>query len=335
MLIFITGSAGFIGYHLTNRLINEGHQIICIDNINNYYDIELKYARLSKLGISKEDIEYGRPTKSSLYPSLEFWKVDLEDYKKLEEIWNQREFDIVVNLAAQAGVRYSLTNPQAYIDSNIKGFLNILELCRYHPPKKLVYASSSSVYGNSSISPLQEQEPCNEPESIYAATKRSNELMAYSYTKLYGFTTIGLRFFTVYGPWGRPDMSPFLFTEAISKNKPINVFNMGDMRRDFTYIDDIIGGTIGVILKEDALISAEVFNIGNGSPIELKRFIEVVENLLGVEANKNYLPMQKGDVLETHSDTTKLSKYIDYKPTTTIEQGMDKFVKWYKKFYKI
>lgn len=335
MLVFITGSAGFIGYHLTNKLVNEGHDVVCIDNINDYYDTELKFARLSKLGIHREEIEYGKPTRSSLYQNLEFWKVNLEDYNKLEEVWGQRKFDIVVNLAAQAGVRYSITNPQAYIDSNIKGFMNILELCRYHPPKKLVYASSSSVYGNSSSSPLKEEEPCGEPESIYAATKRSNELMAIAYTKLYEFTTIGLRFFTVYGPWGRPDMSPFLFTKAISEGKTIDVFNMGNMRRDFTYIDDIIDGTIRVIKKEDTATTSSVFNIGNGSPVELRRFIEVIENSLGVKAHKNHLPMQKGDVLETHSDTTKLNKYVNYKSTTSIEEGMDEFIKWYKKFYKI
>jgi UDP-glucuronate 4-epimerase len=352
MKIVITGMAGFIGFHLAKRLAERGDEIIGIDNINDYYDVRLKYGRLAELGFSlSANAEYktGIPkTASSRYPALYFIRMDLSDGQGLKSLLGSQNFDVVINLAAQAGVRYSLTNPDAYISSNIQGFLNILEAARAHPVKHLVYASSSSVYGINIIQPFAENEAADHPASLYAVTKRSNELMAHSYSHLYGIPTTGLRFFTVYGPWGRPDMALFLFTKAILEKKPIDVFNHGNMRRDFTYVDDIVEGIIRIISRIptgipswDGLQSgigpapARVYNIGNGAPVRLLDFIHAIEAELGIEARKNMLPLQPGDVPATWADCDALEQDTGYRPKTDIRDGIKKFIQWYRSFYGV
>jgi len=333
--ILVTGTAGFIGFHLAKKLLDQGHTVIGLDNINDYYDVNLKYARLSELGISREDIENSNSKlkihNSKLSPLHSFYKVNLEDAEAINHIFEVGQFDAVVNLAAQAGVRYSIENPHAYIQSNVVGFMNILEACRNYNVKNLSYASSSSVYGLNKSQPFKTTDITDTPISLYAATKKSNELMAHTYSHLYNIQTTGLRFFTVYGPWGRPDMAPMLFADAISNDRPIKVFNNGEMNRDFTYIDDIVDGIIKVI---DNPSDFNVYNIGNNSPISLMEFIETIENSIGKKAEKNFLPMQDGDVVSTYADVSGLINDFGYKPDTQLADGICEFVKWYKEFYK-
>lgn len=346
MKILVTGTAGFIGFHLAKALLNRGDEVIGIDNINDYYDIELKYSRLAETGIQRKYIIYNTSARSSKYPNYQFFQFDLADKDKLEKLFAAQKFDKVINLAAQAGVRYSLENPQAYIDANITGFLNILECCRHHNIKHLVYASSSSVYGNNSKMPLSTSDSVDHPISLYAATKKSNELMAHTYSHLFGIPTTGLRFFTVYGPYGRPDMALFLFTKAIIAGEPIQVFNNGEMKRDFTYIDDIVGGITRVLdhpplpdvsNNTDPSVSKtapyKIYNIGNSSPVRLMDFIDAIETKLGIQAKKELLPMQPGDVPMTWADTSDLQANLDYRPDTPIKEGIGKFVDWYRRYY--
>ncbi|MFD2516580.1 NAD-dependent epimerase/dehydratase family protein [Salinimicrobium flavum] len=339
MKILVTGAAGFIGFHLSKNLIDSGHRVIGTDNINNYYDPQLKYGRLKELGISKEKaIQFNKICKSDQNENFEFIRLNLEDRENLPKLFKQYQFEKVVNLAAQAGVRYSIENPDAYIDSNLVGFANLLECCRNYDVKHLIYASSSSVYGQNKKVPFSTEDNVDQPISLYAATKKSNELMAYTYSHLYGFATTGLRFFTVYGPWGRPDMAMFLFTDAIINNKPIKVFNEGKMYRDFTYIDDIISG-IDIVLKNVPKAEKETpaykqYNIGNGAPQSLLVFISHIEKSVGKKAIKEYFPIQPGDVPQTWADTKELES-LGYKSKIEIEKGVQKFVRWYKDYYKI
>lgn len=335
MKILVTGAAGFIGFHLVNALINNGHVVVGIDNINDYYDVNLKYARLKENGIKRELIsENKKIINSTIHETYQFAKIDITDLKRLEELFEKEQFTHVINLAAQAGVRYSLENPHAYIQSNVVGFVNILECCRHNTIEHLVYASSSSVYGANAKIPFSEEDRVDHPVSLYAATKKSNELMAYSYSHLYNLPTTALRFFTVYGPWGRPDMAPMLFADAIMKGEPIKVFNNGDMKRDFTYIDDIVAGVIGVMNTiPNTQPKADVFNIGNSKPVDLMEFISCLENSLQKEALKEYYPMQDGDVKITFADTSRLNEKIKYEPKTDLSKGVINFVEWYKFFY--
>ena len=335
--ILITGAAGFIGYHLCKALIKQGYDVIGLDNINDYYDVNLKYARLNQLGIEKESASvFSEISESLIHGShMQFIRLNLEDRNALPKLFKTYQFDMVCNLAAQAGVRYSIENPEAYIDSNINGFLNVLECCRHHNVKRLVYASSSSVYGNTDKTPFDENANVNQPISLYAATKKSNELMAHTYSHLYNIETIGLRFFTVYGPWGRPDMAMFLFTDAILNNKPINIFNNGNLSRDFTYIDDIVEGVVNTLIKDSKNSSLyKLYNIGKGKPVKLLDFIKSLEEVLGITAIKKMLPMQAGDVHQTFANTTRLEQDYNYKPQITIDKGIQEFVLWYKSFYK-
>lgn len=340
MKILITGTAGFIGFSLVEKILEQNREIeiVGIDNINNYYTTDLKFARLEQTGISASKIEYGKKIVSTKNKNYSFVKMDLVDKDAIFSLFENENFDLVCNLAAQAGVRYSLENPQTYVDSNITGFLNILEACRYHNVKKLVYASSSSIYGNNKQIPFSTNQRTDETVSIYAATKKANEQMAYTYSHLFGIETIGLRFFTVYGAWGRPDMAYFLFTDAITNNREIKVFNNGKLKRDFTYIDDITEGLLKIISKSykneiENKNKAQVYNIGNNKPVELLHFISTLENLLQKKANKKMLPMQAGDVYTTYADVSELIKNFDYKPNTPIQTGLKKFVEWYKDFY--
>lgn len=335
--ILVTGAAGFIGYHLCEKLISLGYTVVGLDNINDYYDINLKYARLKKMGIEVEKAEeWNILSTSSSSCKISFVRMNIEDRVSLPLLFQKEQFDAVINLAAQAGVRYSIEKPEAYIDSNIVGFLNILECCRHYKIKHLVYASSSSVYGANAKIPFSENDQVDYPVSLYAATKKSNELMAHSYSHLYEIPTSGLRFFTVYGPWGRPDMAPMLFATAITKNQPIKVFNHGIMSRDFTYIDDIIQGIVITLnnppMREEQNEYYQLFNIGNGSPISLMKFIETLEKEIGQVSKKNMLPMQSGDVPQTWADTTLLKK-LGYESSTPIQQGVKNFVEWFQKFY--
>lgn len=335
MKILVTGAAGFIGFHLTNYLLGQGETVVGIDNLNNYYDVSLKQARLEQL----------QPNKL-----FTFAHVELADQQGIDKLFTEHEFDAVVNLAAQAGVRYSLKNPHAYINSNIVGFTNILESCRHHQIKHLVFASSSSVYGANTKVPFSTHDNVDHPISLYAATKKANELMAHTYSHLYGLPTTGLRFFTVYGPWGRPDMALFLFTKAILSGEPIEVFNYGNMKRDFTYIDDIVEGIVRVINNipqgntnwsgddpdpGSSKAPYKIYNIGNNNPVELSRFIEVIEKCLGIKAKKNMLPLQPGDVTMTYADVDDLIQDVGFKPATPIEVGVKRFVEWYRDYYQV
>lgn len=333
--ILVTGAAGFIGFHVTQRLLARGDEVVGLDDLNDYYRVQLKRDRLSQL--EGQD-------------GFRFIEMNIADRQRMPEVFKAEQFDVVINLAAQAGVRYSLENPHAYIDSNIVGFTNVLEGCRHNEVKHLVYASSSSVYGGNTTMPFSIHHNVDHPISLYAATKKANELMAHTYSHLYDLPTTGLRFFTVYGPWGRPDMALFLFTEAIVSGKPINVFNDGKMRRDFTYVSDIVEGIIRVAdntptgdqnwssATPDPATSASpyrVYNIGNNQPVELMYLIQVLENCLGMKAEKNFMPMQPGDVPATFADVDDLIRDVDFKPATPIETGVANFVEWYREYHKV
>lgn len=346
----ITGTAGFIGFHLAKKLLDKGDEVVGLDSINDYYDLRVKYGRLEQTGIDKADIEYNKTVQSSKYPAYRFIQLQLEDAGALNELFERENFDTVINLAAQAGVRYSIENPRAYIDSNIIGFINILEACRHNGVKHLSYASSSSVYGLNETRPFSVQHNVDHPISLYAASKKSNELMAHTYSHLFGLPTTGLRFFTVYGPWGRPDMALFLFTKAILEDKPINVFNNGNMSRDFTYVDDIVEGITRV--NDNPPIGNEkwsgeqpdpssskapyaIYNIGNNAPVKLMDFVSIIEKCLGKVAEKNFMPMQAGDVSATYADVQSLIDNLGYQPDTPLETGVSNFVDWYREFYNI
>ena len=333
--VLITGSSGFIGFHLAKLLLKNNYEVVGIDNMNDYYDVRLKKGRLEIL---------------QKYDNYTFYKIDLKDKEDIDSLFEKYRFDYVINLAAQAGVRYSIENPYAYVDSNLIGFVNILEACRHYPVKHLLYASSSSVYGGNKVAPFSTEHQVDHPVSLYAATKKSNELMAHTYSHLYKIPTTGLRFFTVYGPWGRPDMAYFSFTDAILKDKPITVFNHGKMERDFTYIDDIVEGIYRLLplapqsnpdwdetkdKLSESFAPYKVYNIGNNQPVQLEKFISVLEDKIGKKAVRNYMEMQPGDVVRTYADTSDLEKAIDFKPSTSIEDGLEKFATWYKEFYNI
>jgi len=335
MKILVTGAAGFIGYHLCEQLLKLGHDVVGLDNINDYYDVNLKYARLKELGISESEIQYNKGISSNSHGDrLQFIKINLEDQENLPTLFEENSFDVVCNLAAQAGVRYSIEKPMKYVESNIMGFANLLECVRNTKVKKLVYASSSSVYGLNEKTPFATHDNVDNPISMYAATKKSNELMAHTYSHLFGIETIGLRFFTVYGPWGRPDMAMFLFTDAILNDKPIKVFNEGNLSRDFTYVDDIVKGVINTIEKKNPNKSLyNLYNIGNGSPVKLNDYIKEIEVATGKVAERIMMPMQPGDVEQTWADTSALFKDYNYKPTTKIDKGIEEFVSWYKNYH--
>lgn len=335
MKILVTGAAGFIGYHISKALIANGHDLVGLDNTNDYYDVNLKYARLAELGISQKEAEvWNIPTTSKTTPNFVFIRLGIEDREALPKVFENNKFDVVCNLAAQAGVRYSLENPEVYMDSNMVGFLNVLECCRNHDIQHLVYASSSSVYGLNKKVPFETTDEVDHPISLYAATKKSNELMAYTYSHLYGFATTGLRFFTVYGPWGRPDMAYFKFTESILANTPIPVYNEGDMSRDFTYIDDIVNGLLLILENgfKPNVSSGDnysIYNIGRGQPIQLMDFINVIGKKLKKEVQLKMLPMQDGDVYTTWADTKELEKNYTYSPNIDLETGIENFLDWY------
>ncbi|MFP4006609.1 MAG: NAD-dependent epimerase [Spirulinaceae cyanobacterium] len=323
--ILVTGAAGFIGFHLSQRLLSQGDRVVGIDNLNDYYEVSLKQGRLEILQQSDD---------------FQFQQLDLSDRDGIARLFAENSFDLVVNLAAQAGVRYSLENPYAYLDSNLVGFLNILEGCRHHEVKHLVFASSSSVYGVNKKIPFSLEDPVDEPISLYAASKKANELMAHSYSHLYNIPTTGLRFFTVYGPWGRPDMAYFKFTRAIAQDKPIDVYNEGRMKRDFTYVDDVVEGVVRVMAKipdpqGQSQARYKVYNIGNNQPVELLTFIETLETCLGKTAQKNLLPMQPGDVPITYADVDELMADVGFRPQTPLAQGLQKFVDWYRSYYEV
>jgi UDP-glucuronate 4-epimerase len=346
--VLVTGSAGFIGFFLTIKLLERGDEVVGLDNINAYYDVTLKYARLAESGIDVNGIDWKKEMQSHKFPNYRFVKLNLEDKSALMVLFKKEKFDIVVNLAAQAGVRYSITNPDVYIQSNIVGFLNILEVCKCNNIQHLVYASSSSVYGLNKQMPFSVTHNVDHPVSLYAATKKSNELMAHTYSHLFNIPTTGLRFFTVYGPWGRPDMACFLFTDAIMRGLPIKVFNYGRMNRDFTYVDDIVKGIINVLDKpatpandwngEDPSRSSapyRIYNIGNNNPVELIEFILEIEKKCGTKARLEMVDLQPGDVSETWADVDELVSNFNYKPDTTIQVGLKKYVQWFKKYYLI
>ena len=333
MKILVTGAAGFIGFHTCKKLVSQGHSVYGIDNINDYYDPKLKFDRLNELGFKEAETKLIKnEVQSEKFKSLRFSRIDLVDHKSIDDLFQQEQFEVVCNLAAQAGVRYSIENPKAYVDSNISGFLNILEGCRNHKVKHLVYASSSSVYGENKKVPFETTDNVDHPISLYAATKKSNELMAHTYGHLYGFKTTGLRFFTVYGPWGRPDMAYYLFAEAISNDQPIKVFNNGEMERDFTYIDDIVNGVTKIIEKNiDSREHYKLYNIGNNKTESLQDFIAIIEKAMGKKAIKEMYPMQAGDVPRTFANVDELIKDCNYSSSTDIEFGIEKFIDWYKK----
>lgn len=330
--ILVTGAAGFIGFHLAKRLLDEGKTVVGIDNINDYYDVNLKYARLEQTGISREAENWHVPVQSSKYSEYLFIRMNLEDKEQLNKLFERENFNLVINLAAQAGVRHSIDYPETYIQSNIIGFFNILEACRHNDVKRLIFASSSSVYGNNKKVPFSENDNVDHPISLYAATKKSNELMGHTYSHLYGIQTIGLRFFTVYGPWGRPDMAYYKFTKAILEGKPIDVYNHGNLKRDFTFIDDIIDGVLKVVEKNN-INNFEILNIGNSKTIKLLTFIDTLEKVLNKKTDKKLKKMQAGDVLKTFADIAKISKEYRFFPTTEIEQGLKKFANWYFSFH--
>lgn len=324
MPVLITGVAGFIGYHVARRICEAGIEVVGIDNLNTYYSVQLKLARLQHL--------FG-------FANFRFHTLDIADPNELQQLFAGQAFSEVIHLAAQAGVRYSLDNPGAYGQANLVGFLNILEACRRQPPRHLIYASSSSVYGANAKLPFSVDDPAEQPLSLYAASKRANELMAHSYAHLYQLATTGLRFFTVYGPWGRPDMAPFKFTRAILEGRPVEVYNNGMMGRDFTYIDDIVESIVRLRLKPplpaEGQPPCQLFNIGRGQPVRLLHFVECLERALGIKARRDYLPLQAGDVLETWADAGSLARWIDYTPGTSLEHGVNAFVGWYRDFYRV
>lgn len=349
MKILVTGTAGFIGYHLANRLLREGHEVVGLDSINNYYDVSLKIGRLESAGIQRNQIAYKELLQSQTQPGYQFIQMRLEDEAGINRLFREQEFDMVCHLAAQAGVRYSLKNPKAYIQSNIVGFGHILEACRHNKINHLVYASSSSVYGLNKKMPFSTQDHVDHPVSLYAASKKSNELMAHTYSHLFGLPTTGLRFFTVYGPWGRPDMAIFLFTKAILNDQPIKVFNYGNMKRDFTYVGDIVEGLHRVMAKEPQMTTGwqgpeeevakssapyRVYNIGNNTPVKLLDFIEAIEQATGKEAQKEMLPIQAGDVEETYADVSTLMRDFGYQPKMGLKEGVRRFVDWYRGYYE-
>lgn len=348
--VLVTGTAGFIGFYLARKLAERGNEVVGLDNINDYYGIRIKYDRLRQSGIEEEEIKYNKFIPSKKYPKYRFIKLDLEDRENILKLFEGEGFEYTVNLAAQAGVRYSLINPYVYINSNITGFLNILEGCRSNHIKHLVFASSSSVYGANTKMPFSVHHNVDHPISLYAATKKANELMAHTYASLYKLPCTGLRFFTVYGPWGRPDMALFKFTDAIMQGKPIDVFNYGKMQRDFTYIDDIVEGILRVmdrIPKSDLKWSGDdpdpsssyapyrLYNIGNNNPVELMRFIEIIEKCLGKKAEIKMLPIQAGDVPATYADIDDLFRDVGFRPTTSIEEGIKKFTDWYRNYFRV
>lgn len=350
MKYLVTGAAGFIGFYVCKHLLSRGDEVVGLDNINTYYDINLKYGRLVTLGIMREEVNWYKFVQSKENERFRFIRMNLEDRQAMQMLFANESFDIVVNLAAQAGVRYSLDNPYAYVESNVNGFLNVLEGCRYYKVKHLVYASSSSVYGLNGKVPFSEKDSIAHPVSLYAATKKSNELMAHTYSHLYSIPSTGLRFFTVYGPWGRPDMSPFLFTNAILHGRTIKIFNNGDMLRDFTYIDDIVEGILRVIdhvpvgnsnwdaLYPDPSTSPapyKIYNIGNSNPVRLMDFIRAIEEAIGYPAKKSFLPMQPGDVYQTNADTSTLQRDFGFKPNKPIKEGVRETVEWYRSFYQL
>jgi UDP-glucuronate 4-epimerase len=347
--VLVTGTAGFIGFHTAKRLLEEGFEVVGLDSVNDYYDVGLKYGRLEVLGIDKKLVRDSIPVQSNKYPGHLFIKLNLADKETFMSFFREQGFDTVIHLAAQAGVRYSLENPWAYVESNITGYLNILEACRHTPVDHLVYASSSSVYGLNKKMPLSVTDNVDHPISLYAATKKSDELMSHVYSHLFDVPVTGLRFFTVYGPWGRPDMALFLFTKAILEDKPIEIFNHGKMVRDFTYIDDIVEGIVRVAMKppeKDLDWNAaqpnpahsparyRLCNIGNSQPVQLEDFIEAIEQELGKKAIRKYLPMQPGDVPETFADVSHLQDEFDYKPSTPVEKGIRNFLQWWQQFYR-
>ncbi len=348
MKILLTGIAGFIGFHVAKKLKDLNYKVLGIDNINDYYDVNLKYNRLMQLGIEKNKIIENQKILSTLSKDISFIKADLLDESRLINLFKKEQFDIVVNLAAQAGVRYSIENPRAYLDSNIIGFFNILENCRNYKIKHFIFASSSSVYGLNETMPFSVHHNVDHPISLYAASKKSNELMAHTYSHLYGLPTTGLRFFTVYGPWGRPDMALFIFTKAILEGKPIDIYNNGEMQRDFTYVDDIVEGIARIAEKPpegnkewsgkkpdpgSAKSPFKIYNIGNNAPVKLMDFISAIENALDKTAQKNFMPIQPGDVPATYANVQDLIDDFDYKPSTSIKTGIENFINWYRKFY--
>jgi UDP-glucuronate 4-epimerase len=347
--ILVTGTAGFIGFHLAKRLLEDGYVVVGLDSINDYYDVGLKFGRLKELGIDQKLIRDSIPVQSSKFPSHQFIKANLADRDVILDLFSKQGFDTIIHLAAQAGVRYSLENPWAYVESNVTGHLNILEGCRQNPVEHLVYASSSSVYGLNEKMPLSVTDNVDHPISLYAATKKSDELMSHVYSHLFDTPVTGLRFFTVYGPWGRPDMALFLFTKAILEGKPIDIYNHGKMVRDFTYIDDIVEGIVRVALKPPqpdlgwsgerpdpsrSVARYRLCNIGNSQPVELEEFIDAIERELGKKAIRNYLPIQPGDVPKTYADVSHLQQEFDYKPSTPVKEGIRRFVEWYRGYYQ-
>lgn len=333
--VLVTGSAGFIGFHLAKRLLEQGYKVVGLDNINDYYDRELKYARLKELGIHKANIEWKKQTLSAKFDRHTFIRLNLQDKQQILDLFEEENFDIVINLAAQAGVRYSIDNPDVYVESNILGFYNLLEACRNHPVEHLIYASSSSVYGDSSDVPFHEDANVDHPISLYAATKKSNELMAHTYSHLFNIRMTGLRFFTVYGPWGRPDMALSLFSRNILEGKAIKVFNNGNLSRDFTYIDDIITGVLKVMESHNVQTKYNLFNIGNNAPVQLLDFVKAIELATGKKAILDMQPMQPGDVHQTWAETRKLECSTGYRSMTSVEEGIRVYTDWYKSYYQI
>jgi len=335
MKILVTGSAGFIGSHITKRLVENKHEVVGIDCMNDYYDINLKRTRIGELGIKKD--KKGEEVKSEKYSNFVFSNLDLTNEDELKNLFSNHQFDVVCNLAAQAGVRYSIVNPAVYVDNNIRGFFNLLDVVSKNKVELFVYASSSSVYGNSTEMPFRIQSETSRPVSFYAATKKTNELMAYTYSELYKLKTIGIRLFTVYGPWGRPDMAYFDFTNKILKGEAISLYNHGQLQRDFTYIDDIVNGFVTIIETKGKFTSEyyKIYNLGNHDPVTLERFVKAIETAIGKKAMINYLPMQQGDVESTYADISESKKDFQFEPSTSIEEGIKKFVDWYRDYYKI
>ena len=346
----VTGTAGFIGLHVAKKLLDRGDEVVGLDSINDYYDVSLKYGRLAETGIDKDRITYAEVVQSKKYPNYKFTQLNLEDREKIFKLFEEHGFDNACHLAAQAGVRYSLTNPYAYINSNLVGFINILEACRHNKIEHLTYASSSSIYGLNEEMPFSTHHNVDHPVSLYAATKKSNELMAHTYSHLHSIPSTGLRFFTVYGPWGRPDMALFIFTKSIIEGRPIDVFNYGKMQRDFTYIDDITEGVVRVMDKpprgnpdwsgkqpdpSSSRAPYKIYNIGNNNPVNLMDFIEAIEEALEKKAKKNMLPLQPGDVPATWADVNDLAEDLGYRPSTPLKEGIKKFTEWYRKLYKV